>query len=324
MKRIVLLLTGLVLLSACNGSADLVPTSTPTLEPQTPTMEPTQTPEPLIEIGRITTDGMNAPYGIAVNSLGNLYVNDAGSNRVLVFDAEGTLLTKWDKQGSGDGEFKTLGFGSLAIDSNDNVFVVDNGNSRIQKFDKDGNFILQWGSQGKEDGQFIRAIGIATDKDGNVYVTDDGNPFVQKFDNNGTFLMKFGGAGEGDGQFNHATGIAIDAQGNIFVADYSNKRVQKFDASGAFITSWQMGVDVGVKGTPEAIAVDEQGNIYVSDYVLGRLQVFDNDGNFLWALGGKMIPENPFKSPTGIAFGADGRLYVVNQGRNDISVYQLP
>jgi DNA-binding beta-propeller fold protein YncE len=324
MKKTFLLLVGMYLLSACSGGVELVPTSTFTPEPSTPTIEVTMTPVLPVELNSITAEGMNAPYGIAFNSLGNIYVNDAGSNRVLVFDAGGNLLEKWDKQGSGEGEFKTLGFGSLAIDANDNVFVVDIGNSRIQKFDKDGNFMLQWGSQGKEDGQFIRAIGITTDKDGNVYVTDDGNPYVQKFDNNGTFLMKFGGEGEGDGQFSHATGIAVDAQGNIFVADYENKRLQKFDAGGTFITSWQMGADVGVKGIPEAIAVDAQGKVYVSDYVLGRMQVFDNNGNFLWALGGKMIPENPFKAPTGIAFGADGKLYVVNQGRNNISVYQLP
>ena len=187
-------------LSACS-SAELPSTVTPE-----PTVIPTSTTMPtptLITEIKLSDDPMNAPYGIAVNSLGNLYVNDAGNNRVLVFDTNGNLLAKWDKQGNGDGEFKTLGFGSLAIDANDNVFVVDNGNNRIQKFDNDGNFVLQWGTQGKEDSQFIRAIGIAIDKDGNVYVTDDGNPYVQKFDNDGNFLMKFGGEGKGDGDRLH-------------------------------------------------------------------------------------------------------------------------
>lgn len=321
MKRMVLtLFLSMSWLTACG-----VETPAPTLIPeptQIPTIEATMTPEQRFEI-KLTEDSMKDPYGVAVNSLGNIYVSDAGKDRVLIFDAESNLLAKWDAQGSAEGEFDTLGFGGLAIDLNDNVFVVDNGNYRVQKFDKDGKFILQWGSEGTGDGQFVRAIGIAVDADGNVYVTDDGNPFVQKFDNDGNFLMKFGGEGSGGGKFKHATGIAVDPQGNIFVADYETKHVQKFDASGSFIKAWKMGEDIGFPGTPEGIAVDTDGNVYVTDYDLGRLQVFNNDGNFLWGLGGKKTSDNPFKRPTAIAFG-NGKIYVVNQSGAKVSVVDFP
>lgn len=323
-KNYIVLTVSIVLLVSCGGSATTAPaTLEATQLESTSTPEVTMTPEPL-NFPKITLDGMKDPYGIAINSLGNLYVTDAGNGRVLVFDSAGNLLSTWDKQGSGDGEFKSMGFGGLAIDSNDNVFVVDNGNFRIQKFDKDGNYITQWGSEGTGDSQFVRVIGIATDTDGNVYVTDDGNPYVQKFDNDGSFMMKFGGEGNGNGQFSHATGIAVDAQGNIFVADYELKRVQKFDNDGNFIVTWNMGDDIAVKGTPEAIAVDSQGNVYVSDYTLGRIQIFDNDGNFISAFGDKSISKNPFKRPTGIAFDGNGKMFVVNQSGNSVSIVDLP
>ncbi|HCR70634.1 MAG TPA: 6-bladed beta-propeller [Anaerolineae bacterium] len=326
-KNYIVLTLSIIFLVSCGGSEALAPTSTvePTLVESTlsPTPEVTMTPE-TFDFPEITFDGMKDPYGIAINSLGNLYVTDAGKGRVLVFDAQGNLLSTWDKQGSGDGEFKSMGFGGLAIDSNDNVFVVDNGNFRIQKFDRDGNYITQWGSEGTGDSQFVRVIGIATDTDGNVYVTDDGNPFVQKFDNDGNFIIKFGAQGNGDGQFSHATGIAVDLQGNIFVADYELKRVQKFDSAGNFITAWKMGDDIGVSGIPEAIAIDSQGNVYVSDYLLGRIQIFDNDGNFISAIGGKSISSNPFKRPTGIIFDGNGKMFVVNQSGNNISIVDLP
>ena len=171
MRRIVFtLFLSLVLLTACKGTATPAPTFTPEPPTQTPTLEVTMTPEPPVEI-KITAEGMKDPYGIAINSFGQIYVSDMGRDRVLVFDADGDLLAKWDKHGSAEGEFNTMGFGGLAIDANDNVFVVDNANFRVQKFDKDGNYILQWGSEGTEDGQFVRAIGIAVDVDGNVYVT---------------------------------------------------------------------------------------------------------------------------------------------------------
>jgi tripartite motif-containing protein 71 len=229
-----------------------------------------------------------------------------------------------DAKGSGDGQFKSMGFGGLAVDSNDNVFVVDNGNRRIQKFDADGKFLTKWGSTGKGDGQFVRAIGIAVDSDGNVYVTDDGNPFVQKFDNNGQFIMKFGGNGTDDGQFSHATGIAVDSDEDIFVADYENKRVQKFDSAGTFIISWEMGRDIKTKGTPEAIAVDENGLVYVTDYAMGRMQVFDNDGKFLWAWGGKNVRDSLFQRPVGIAFDGNGHIFIVNQSGNSVQAFNLP
>ncbi|MBL8100690.1 MAG: 6-bladed beta-propeller [Anaerolineales bacterium] len=325
-KKYIVLSLSIIFLVSCGGNATNAPaTMEPTQAEPTlsPTPEVTMTPEPL-DFPEITFDGMKDPYGIAINSLGNFYVTDAGNGRVLVFDNAGNLISTWDKQGSGDGEFKSMGFGGLAIDSNDNVFVVDNGNFRIQKFDKDGNYITQWGSEGTEDNQFVRAIGIATDQEGNVYVTDDGNPFVQKFDNDGNFIMKFGSQGNGDGQFSHATGIAVDLSGNIFVSDYELKRVQKFDSAGNFITVWKMGDDIGVSGIPEAIAVDAQGNVYVSDYLLGRIQIFDNDGNFISAIGGKSISSNPFKRPTGIVFDSNGKMYVVNQSGNNISIVDLP
>jgi len=326
MRRIAIIVLSFTLFfSACNETTPIPslfhePTSIPK---PTPTQEAAMMPELLFEITN-TPDKMKDPYGIALNSEGSIYVTDAGNGRVLVFKGDGTFTSKWDAQGSGEGEFNSLGFGGLAIDANDNVFVVDNGNHRIQKFDKDGNFLLQWGSEGRGDGQFVRAIGITTDKDNNVYVTDDGNPFVQKFDNNGNFLMKWGGAGKGDGEFSHATGIDVDMNGNIFVADYENKRVQKFDPDGRFIVTWNMGDDISIPGIPEAIAVDLAGTVFVSDYSLGRMQVFDNNGNFILALTGISTANSPLKRPTSIAVDNTGRLFIVNQSGDKISVYQLP
>lgn len=324
-----LLLTGILIASGC---APTTPASIPTRKlVATNTPLPTSTPEPAgslaLEIAfqfNNTPDRLTDPYGIALDSTGNIYINDAGNSRVVVFDNAGNFLSKWDKHGSGDGEFKSLGFGGIAIDANDNVFVVDNGNHRIQKFDKAGNFLLQWGSEGREDGQFIRAIGIATDRAGNVYVTDDGNPFVQKFDNNGQFIFKFGGGGVDDGQFRHATGIAVDAQGNIFVADYQNKRVQKFSSAGEFIKLWRMGTDIKVSGVPEAIAVDSAGRVYITDYDFGRMQVFTNDGEFLWALSSEKVMESILKRPVGLAFDANGHILIVNQSGNSVQAFKLP
>ena len=54
---------------------------------------------------------MKEPYGIGINSLNHIYVNDSGNDRVLVFDEQGSLISKWDQKGSDEGAFDSMGFG---------------------------------------------------------------------------------------------------------------------------------------------------------------------------------------------------------------------
>jgi len=69
----------------------------------------------------VTTDGR-----------GNVYVADAENDRILMFDANGTLLTAWGSYGSDDGQFASPE--GVATDGRGNVYVADTGNGRIQKF----------------------------------------------------------------------------------------------------------------------------------------------------------------------------------------------
>jgi hypothetical protein len=105
------------------GCAKDAPASTSTPEPP-PTNMPIPTPPPQGLIGpeiildiNNDPDLLKDPYGIALDSSDNIYINDAGNSRVLVFDKGGKLLAKWDKQGSGEGEFQSLGFGGIAVDA---------------------------------------------------------------------------------------------------------------------------------------------------------------------------------------------------------------
>jgi len=72
------------------------------------------------------------PHSIAVDGSGNVYVVDAGNNRIQEFDGTGAFIIKWGSFGSDDGQFDTPA--GIAVDGNGNVYVVDAGNNRIQKF----------------------------------------------------------------------------------------------------------------------------------------------------------------------------------------------
>ena len=113
----------------------------------------------------------STPYGVAVDSSGNVYVADYDNDRVQKFSSDGSFITKWGSSGKGNGQFSTPR--GVAVDSSGNVYVTDYDNDRVQKFSSDGSFITKWGSSGAE--------GVAVDSSGNVYVADYDNDRVQKF-----------------------------------------------------------------------------------------------------------------------------------------------
>lgn len=75
---------------------------------------------------------LRSPWGIAVDSQGDVYVSDTGNHRVQKFDREGNFITQWGGFGNGDGQFN-FPYG-IAVDAKGSVYVVDSGNTRVQQF----------------------------------------------------------------------------------------------------------------------------------------------------------------------------------------------
>ena len=72
------------------------------------------------------------PKGIAVNDQGQIFVAEALSHRVQIFDPAGNWLTTFGKKGQGEGEFTNPE--SLACRPGGLIYVLDRGNHRIQVF----------------------------------------------------------------------------------------------------------------------------------------------------------------------------------------------
>ncbi|GGG82616.1 hypothetical protein GCM10010918_45060 [Paenibacillus radicis (ex Gao et al. 2016)] len=77
-------------------------------------------------------DAFNHIGGIALDSLGHVYVTDSATSRIQKFDASGGLLAAWGSQGSGKGQLNWPT--SIAVNAAGDVFVNDSENQRIQKF----------------------------------------------------------------------------------------------------------------------------------------------------------------------------------------------
>ncbi|WP_455388245.1 6-bladed beta-propeller [Petrachloros mirabilis] len=75
---------------------------------------------------------LRSPWGVAVDSAGDVFVTDAGNHRIEKFDKEGNFITQWGGYGNGDGQFN-FPYG-IAVDAKGSVFAVDSGNTRVQQF----------------------------------------------------------------------------------------------------------------------------------------------------------------------------------------------
>lgn len=254
--------------------------------------------------------------GVAVDSLGNVYVVDSFSNnRIQKFTSLGAYTTQWaatDPMG-------------VAVDSNGNVYVTEWTNHVIKKYSGTGTLLTQWGGlgvsyTGGSPGLFQDPDAIAIDSSDNVYVTDWGNGRVQKFTSGGAYSTQWGLPGSGNAQFNGPAGIAVDGAGNVFVADSGNQRIQKFSSTGAYINQWgSYGSGNGQFNFPTPIGiigmtVDSGGNVYVADAGNSRVQVFSSAGAFIAKFGTNGFGNgNFYYGPYGIAIDGSGSIYAADQ-----------
>jgi T5SS/PEP-CTERM-associated repeat protein len=201
--------------------------------------------------------------GLTVNSAGEIYVADRGSNRIQRFAADGTFINRWGGIGTGNGQFSSPA--DITCDGT-NVYVADLNNHRIQKFSAVGSYLDQFGSIGGGDGKLNQPSGIAVTAGGDFLIADTLNQRIDRFHSNLTFQFKIGSFGSADGQFNRPAGVALDAMENIYVADEANNRIEKFSSSGSFLQSFgTLGSADGQMTRPLGVAATSSGLVYVVD-----------------------------------------------------------
>ncbi|MFY0599644.1 MAG: cadherin domain-containing protein [Cyclobacteriaceae bacterium] len=224
--------------------------------------------------GQGTAASFFNPFGIAVDSQGNVFVAEELNHLIRKIDPSGnvtTLAGTAGTVGSADGQGTAASFNSPAgvtVDSQGNVFVADFDNHLIRKIDPSGNvttFAGKAGIVGSADGQgtaasFNSPAGVTVDSQGNVLVVENGNHLIRKIDPSGnvTTLAGAGTQGSADGQgtaasFTNPFGIAVDSQDNVFVADFDNHLIRKVNVS------------IALTGSPEGQAGDHPVTLIADD-----------------------------------------------------------
>lgn len=164
----------------------------------------------------------------------------------------------------------------------------------VMKMGPDGNAVTAFGAN-----MFIRPHGVFVDSDNNVWVTDHQNARPEQLAENP------GAAGKG-------------------------QQVFKFSPSGEVLlalgTAGEPGDPPERLNNPTDVIVAPNGDIFVSEghsnaNPPGRISKFSADGTFIATFGSFGEGPGQFRTPHGLAFDAQGMLYVADRGNNRIQVF---
>ena len=264
--------------------------------------------------------GLNFPWDLAVDGIGNLYIADAFNHRIRRVDTSGTITTiagTAERGFSGDGGPAAdaqlhLPHG-VAVDGSGNLFIADYGNNRIRRVDASGTIttIAGTGEPGfggdgglAADAQLYAPHGVEVDGSGNLFIADYSNNRIRRVDASGT-ITTIAGTGEpgfgGDGgpvveaQLSLPRGVAVDGAGNLFIADTGNNRIRRVDPSGTITTiagtgEPGFGGDGGLAAdaqlyAPYDVAVDGSGNLFIADSANSRIRQVDTKGTITTIAG---------------------------------------
>ena len=207
--------------------------------------------------GPATSAQLSSPLGVAVDSVGNLYIADAGNHRIRKVSPSGIINTaagSGEEDFSGDGGLATSASLNLpnrvTVDAAGNLYIADIGNSRIRS---------------------VSGAGI-----------------IRTVAGNGLFKFSGDGGPATSATLNLPRTVAVDADGNLYIADSLSNRIRKVSPDGIITTVAGSGnrgfsgdsgpaINASLK-LPQGVATDSVGNLYIADTFNGRIRKVGADG----------------------------------------------
>lgn len=266
------------------------------------------------------------PYGVDIDSSGNVYVADSVNSRIQEFDASGTYENTYGADFTAPGG-DLHNVRRVAV-VNGQVYAADLWGLHVDRFSAPGPTPAQSfpGTYATPPvGFFNEPSGITFDNAGNLYVADSVNQRMQQFapGADGTdwplgSATAWGARGWGQSDlngFNWPRDISYAASSNtLWVSDTKNDRLLQFTTSGA-----SAGTSIGSKSTmnwPYGVQADGT-HLVVADTYKNQVEGLNNDGSAYWSAPVTSANGVPFNHPYDVAV-ANGVDYVADSGNKRI------
>jgi hypothetical protein len=259
---------------------------------------------------------LDTPYGVAVDSAGNIYIADTYNNRIRKVTVSTGEITTVAGNGiyaySGDGAAATsaeLAYPwAVAVDSADNIYIADIENNRIRVVNTGSSTIT------------VAGVTIAP----GAIATVAGN---------GTAGYAGDGRAATSAELNNPWGVAVDSAYNIYISDVGNNRVREVTASTGVIATIAGNGTAGYAGDggaatsaelyfPYGVALDNYDNFYIGDESNSRVRkVTASTGIIVTVAGdatagysgdGGVATSAELHYPAGVAVDSSGNIYIAD------------
>ncbi|MGA2092547.1 MAG: SBBP repeat-containing protein [Sedimentisphaerales bacterium] len=272
----------------------------------------------------------DAPYALAVDNSGNVYVtgysysSSTNSDYLTIkYDPNGNQLwqARYDNPDHSSDQAR-----AIAVDDAGNTYITGATRGDYGTIKYDSNGVQLWiATYNGPDGVVDEATALAIDSAGNVYVTGDSRTSsgsidyaTIKYNSSGSQLWAARYNGPSNG-FDQAYDIGIDNSGNVYVTGYSSGADTNDDFATVKYSSdgnqlWVARYNGPTNGNDYAVklAIDRYNNVYItglSDQNYVTLK-YDANGNQLWLITYNG-PGNSHDYPCDLKIDGFGNVYVL-------------
>ena len=127
----------------------------------------------------------------------------------------------------------------------------------------------------------------------------------------------------GGNKFGHLSNVAIGVNDEVVILDNTNKCVIVLDCNMTLLSVIGQGNGDSRLVDPDGLAVSKDGIIAVSDYGSDQVNKYSLQGKLLSVIGNNRGDNNgQFNMPSGLVFGSNKMLYVVDSDNHRIQVFE--
>jgi uncharacterized protein YjiK len=251
--------------------------------------------------GKATAAELNTPSGVALDTVGDLFIDDQVNGRIREVNHTSGVITTVAGGGTqfGDNGQATAAQlynpGGVGVDAAGDIFIADTANSRIREVNHTTGVITTvagGGVQGLGDNGLSTAAevnnpqAVAMDSAGDLFIADTENNRIREVNSATGAITTVAGNGiygySGDNgqataaELAYPASVAVNAAGDLFIADAGNKRIREVNLATGVITTVVGNGTSGYSGdngqataaelsNVRGVALDAAGDLFVAD-----------------------------------------------------------